>query len=265
MRILALAKYSLDAAEVRVDPATGGLRLANVPQRFGDIDKNAIEAAVRVKEATGGTVRVLCVGPQGAVTGLKSVMAMGVDDAVIVRDPFEGEADAGVLVRVLEAAIRAEGPWDLVVCGFASDDGYTWQVGPRLAERLDLPLLSYARDVCVVDEGLEIDQDYGDQVRTVRAPLPAILAVAEESFAPRPITLLEAMKAQKRPVTVMDVETGLGLSAPSLEQAAVFTEVSRLGVTTPRRQTMLSGHDAGDLADRMIDALVAENVLTEVD
>ena len=106
-----------------------------------------------------------------------------------------------MLARVLEAAVRADGPWDLVVCGFASDDGYTWQVGPRLAERLDLPLVSYARDVRVIDGGLEVDQDYGDRVRTVRIPLPAMLAVAEESFAPRPITLLEAMKAQKRPVT----------------------------------------------------------------
>jgi electron transfer flavoprotein beta subunit len=265
MRILALVKYSLDAAEIRVDPASGALRLANVPQRFGDIDKNVIEAAVRIKEATDGRVRVLCLGAQGAVTGLKSVMAMGVDDAVIVRDPFDGEADGGMAARVLEAAVRTDGPWDLVVCGFASDDGYTWQVGPRLAERLGLPLVSYARYVRVHGEDgvLEVNQDFGDRVRTVRVSLPAILAVAEESFAPRPITLLEAVKAQKRPVSVVDVEADLGLSVHALEAARGFAGVSRRGVVVPRRAIVLESADVAGLADRLIDALIEENVLVE--
>jgi electron transfer flavoprotein beta subunit len=263
MRILALVKYSLDAGEIRVDAATGALRLTNVPQRFGDIDKNVIEAAVRIKESTEGTVGVLCVGPPGAVMGLKAIMAMGVDDAVIVHDPFDGGADAGVVTRVLEAAVRAGEPYDLLVCGFASDDGYTWQVGARLSERLGVPFVSYASGVRMVDGALEVDQDYGDRVQTVRTSLPAILAVAEESFSPRPITLLEAMRAQKRPVSVLKVEEDLGLSVQSLKDGQAVIELSRRGVVVPRKQRMLAGQSIADLADKFIDALVEENILRE--
>jgi electron transfer flavoprotein beta subunit len=264
VRILALVKYSIDASEVRVDPATGALRLANVPRRFGDIDKNVIEAAVRVKESAGGSVGIVCVGPPGAVAGLKSVMAMGVDDAVIVEEPFAAVPDRGVVVRILEAAVGVGEPYDLLMCGFASDDGYSGQVGPRLAERLGLPFVSYARDIRTTDAALEVDQDYGDRVRIVRCALPAMVAVAEESFPPRPITLLQAMKAQKRPLRMLKIEEDLGLSAAALQDGQALTEVSRRGVVVPRRQVMLTGQNTAELADRLIDALVQEDVVVEV-
>jgi len=263
VRIVALAKHSLDVAEIRVNEATGDLRLTNVPERFGDIDKNVVEAAVRLKEAQGGSVTVLSVGPPKAQHGLKSIMAMGADDAMLVSDPFDGHADAAVLVRVVEAALRSLEPYDVVICGFASDDGYTWQLGPRLADRLSLPLIAHVRDFRSADGLLEIDRDGGDATLTVTTSLPAILTVAEEAFTPRAVTLLQAMKAQKRPISVADVQSDLGLALESLRELQPWSEVSRRGVVVPRKQTTLKGQGLVELADHLIDALIDEHALEE--
>jgi electron transfer flavoprotein beta subunit len=261
LKILALVKYSRDVAEIRVDPATRALRMSGVPSRFGDIDKGAVEVAVRLKEAGDASVEALCLGPKAAVAAARELLAMGADEATVIEDPFDGAADAAVAVRVLEAAIRKRGPFDLIVCGFASDDGYTYQTGPRLAERLDLPLVSYVREIALDGGALTADRDLEDGTQTVTASLPAIVSVAEEAFVPRRVTLLQVMKAQKKPTNVWSVEQDLGLSMEALGESAGLTVTSEAGIVVDRRQQVLKGQDAVELADRFIDALVADGVL----
>ena len=191
-------------------------------------------------------------------------MAMGVDDAVIVRDPFEGEADERRRGASARGGRSVDGPYDLLVCGFASDDGYTWQVGPRLAERLDLPFVSYARDVRVTDGALEVDQDYGDRVRTVQA------AAARHDRRRRGVLRSSphhAARGHEGPEAAGERPRGRGRSRicrwKRSRSDRAFIEVSRRGVVVPRRQSMLAGQDIAELADRLIDALVEENVLAE--
>jgi electron transfer flavoprotein alpha/beta subunit len=190
-------------------------------------------------------------------------MAMGVDDALIVEEPSEDNVDRSLVVQALEAAVGSGEPFDLLLCGFASDDGYSWQVGPRLAERLALPFVPYVQDVRFTDAGLEADQDYTDHVRTVHCPLPAVVAIAEESYSPRPITLIEAMKAQRRPVRSLTIEGDLGLSLATLREGQLVTEVARRGVVVPRARQMLAGEDPTALADGLIDALVRAGLFVE--
>ncbi|RPJ36540.1 MAG: electron transfer flavoprotein subunit beta, partial [Chloroflexi bacterium] len=159
MKILVLIKYSLDVSEIKVDPANHALRLAGVPEKIGNIDRNAVEAGMRLKEKHSGTLHVICFGPEAARESFRDVLAMGVDDATLVIDPFGNQADAGMVIQILEATVRKMGPFDLLLCGFASDDGYTYQVGPRLAERLDLPLVSYVRQISVEGSLLKADRD----------------------------------------------------------------------------------------------------------
>ena len=98
MKILALIKYSLDVAEIKVDPTTKELRMSGVPEKIGNIDKNVVEAAVRLKEATGASLQALCLGPQSARDSFKDVLAMGLDEVFLVEDPFAGAAEARVAV-----------------------------------------------------------------------------------------------------------------------------------------------------------------------
>jgi electron transfer flavoprotein beta subunit len=261
MKVLTLIKYTLDVAEIKVDPTTKELRMSGVPERVGNIDKNAVEAAVRLKEATGASLQALCLGPLSARESFKDVMAMGIDEVFLIEDPFVGAADARVTVSIIESAIRKLGPFDLILCGFASDDGYTYQVAPRLAERLGLPLVSYARRISQSDGQLQADRDLEDSLQTVAVSLPALVSIAEEAFPPRRTTLMDALKAKKKPVNIWQVEADLGLSKADLEKLSGFESASQIGVIVQRKQNMLKGGTPVELADQLIDALLQENVV----
>jgi electron transfer flavoprotein beta subunit len=261
MKILTLIKYSLDVAEIKVDPMTKELQMSGVPAKIGNIDKNIVEAAVRLKEATGASVQGLCLGPLAATDSFKDVLAMGLDEICLIEDPFSGAADARVAVSILEAAIRKLGEFDLILCGFASDDGYTYQLPPRLAERLGLPLVSYARQLSLIDGKLQADRDLEDSLQTVSVALPALVSIAEEAYPPRRTTLMDAIKAKKKPVHVWKVEADLGLSPTDLEKLSGFESSSQIGVIVHRKRQMLKGGTSVELADQLIDALLQENVL----
>ncbi len=262
MKILVLLKYSLDTGEIKVDSATRELRLAGVPEKIGNIDKNVVEAAVNLKEAQPGTViQALTLGPASAKDGFKDVLAMGVDEVTLVEDPFQGQGEAALVVRLLERAIRKLGPFDLVMCGFASDDGYTWQVGPRLAERLDCALVSYVRHIHLDNGKLRVERDLDDFVETADVPLPAVLTIAEEAFPPRRTTLMDAIKAKNKPIHLWNVGNDLGLDLEELAAGSLVKVIGQEGVLVQRKRQVWKGQ-AAELADRLIDALLSENILS---
>ena len=217
MKILTLLKYSRDVAEIKINPETHELQLSNVPQKIGDIDRNVVEAAVQLVEKYGGTVEALTLGPASARDGFRDVLAMGISEVFLVQDTYDGSADAAIVVGILEAVIRKNGPYDLIMTGFASDDGYTFQVPPRLAERLDLPLVSFVRGLSLVENELQVTRALEDTDQVVSVPLPAVISIDEEAFPPRRTTLLDAMKAKQKPVHIWDLEEDLGLAAADLE------------------------------------------------
>ncbi len=260
MKILALIKYSLDVAEIKVDTATKELRMAGVPEKVGNMDKNVVEAAVQLKEKDGGSLVGLTLGPAAAREGFREVLAMGVDEITLVEDPFGGKADASVAVGILEAAINKLGPFDLIVAGFASDDGYTYQVGPRLAERLGLPLVSFARQVSAQDGKFQADRDLDDHQERVEVSLPAIVTIAEEAYPPRRTTLMDALKAKKKPVNVLSIGD-LGLDQATLEQKSQVKLAEQQGIVVHRKQQIVKGDSMQEVADKLIDILLQENVL----
>jgi electron transfer flavoprotein beta subunit len=235
--------------------------MTGVPEKVGNIDKNVVEAAVRLKEVVGGSVVGLCLGPQTARDSFKDVLAMGLDEIFLVEDPFSGQEDGRMAVCILEAAIRKLGSFDLILCGFASDDGYTYQVAPRLAERLSLPLVSYARRLSLSDGQLQADRNMEDNLQTVAVMLPALVSIAEEAFPPRRTTLMDAIKAKKKPVNIWQVEADLGLANAQLQQFNCFASFTQVGVVVLRKQNIFKGKPVAELADQLIDALLEENVL----
>lgn len=261
MKILVLIKYSLDVTEVKVDAASHELRLAGVPEKIGNIDKNAVEAAIRLKEsADGSSVVALCYGPLAAREAFRDVLAMGVDEVTLVEDPFMGQADGQTVAQILAAAIQKLGAFDLVICGFASDDGYSYQVGPRVAEYLNLPLISYARTLSAADGKVTADRDLDEYQQTVTASLPVVVSVAEEAFPPRRTTLMDAIKAKKKPVNVWSLSEQLGLNPTEIKPSVWIESAAQVGIVVHRKQKIFSGQPAAALADQVIDALLEEKV-----
>lgn len=244
MKIATCVKYSLDVSEVRVDASSKQLRLAGVPRKLGNIDKNILEAAATLKERYGGSVHVITFGPLEAKDALKEALAMAADDATLVLDPFDGELDPGATVEVLAAALEKLGGFRLIVCGEASDDGFTYQVGPRLAEKLGWPQVSYVRSVAIEDGFVVAERDLGDSVERVKVPLPALLTVTQETNTPRRPTLMDLLKVRKKPIMEWQLEEDLGLSAQGLRDASALQLLDTEGIVVERKQVLLKGEPA---------------------
>jgi electron transfer flavoprotein beta subunit len=263
VKILVLIKYSLDVAEIKVDPHTSELRLDGVPAKIGNIDKNVVEAAVQMIEKYGGSLQALTLGPAVAQPSFREVLAMGLDEVTLVEDPFDGQADAEIALYILKAAIEKLGSFDLILCGFASDDGYSFQFAPRLAERLGLPLVSYVRKLEVDNNVLTAERELDDYAQTVSVRLPAVVSIDEEAFPPRRTTLMDALKAKKKPVTIWHVDEDLGLATAALKVDSSIKSASQIGIVVHRKQHMLKSADMVAISDQLIDALISENVLKE--
>lgn len=263
MKIVACIKYSYAISELRVDPATHELRLGTTPQRVGVIDKNVLEAAAVLGSAAGATVHGLTFAPIGARENFREAIAMGLEDLTIVDSTGWTAEGPAATAAVLAAAIQKMGGADLVVCGEASDDGVSYQVPARLAERLGLPLVAYARNISLAGSTVTADRDLDSGMQSVACDLPLVLTVTQETNTPRRPTLMDAVKAKKKPVVVWQPAGDLGLSAEALQAHGGVTRTSQEGIVIKRKEQVLKGDDMAALANKLLDALLAEHVVAE--
>lgn len=261
MKIVACIKYSLDVSEVKVNAETKALQLDSVPRKVGNIDQHVLEAAVSLQEAYGGSAHALTFAPAVDKERFREALAMGVDEVILVESPFTDEVIPGVTARVLAAAIEKIGDVDLILCGEVSDDGFTYQVPPRLAERLGLPLIAYARTLGLDNGSVTADRDLDDRSQTVTSPLPAVVSVVEELNAPRRPTLMQALKAKQKPVHHWQLAEDLSLAPEELAADKKLERVARTGVVVHRKRQVLAGDDMVALARQLIESLEEEGVL----
>src|SRR6056297_553406 len=138
MKIIVCVKQVPDTTEVKIDSETNTLIRKGVPSIVNPFDRNALEAAVQLKEEHGGTVIVLSMGPPQAKDALKECLSVGADEAYLVSDKAFSGADTLATSYTLAAAIKKIGNYDLIICGKQAIDGDTAQVGPEIAEHLDI-------------------------------------------------------------------------------------------------------------------------------
>ncbi|MCL5075842.1 MAG: electron transfer flavoprotein subunit beta/FixA family protein [Chloroflexi bacterium] len=261
MKIVVCVKYALDVSEVKLDPATKKPRLLGVPKKISDVEKNALEAAAQLKEKYGGTIHILTFGPLEAKEAFREALAMNADGAILVEDPCDGQLDAQATVKVLAAAVKKLSGVDLVVCGEASDDGFTYQVGPRLAERLGIPQITYARALSIEDGSVVAKRHLEDCAEIVKAPLPALITVTEETNIPRKPTLMDMLKAKNKKVELWKTEEDLGLSRGTLEELSALQTLDIEGIEVQRKQFLIKGKSPTDAAEELIALLLQEGVL----
>ena len=181
MNIIVLIKQVPDTAQLSstVDGlklmAAGGARIVN------PWDEYAIEAALQLKEAHGGQVTALTVGQPEAVEALKTALAMGADEAILISDPAMQDSDSLATARILTAAINKLGPADLIMAGRSAIDGNTWATAVQVAALLDIPQISYVAQLKAVDPAAKtitaVRLMEGGR-ETVTSRLPALVSVA---------------------------------------------------------------------------------------
>jgi electron transfer flavoprotein beta subunit len=229
MDIVVCIKQVPDVTEVSWDPQTGSLIRKGVPSIINPNDKNAIEAALQIKEAHGGEVIVLSMGPSQVEEALREALGMGADRAIQLTDKQFAGSDTWATAYTLGLAIKKIAKWDLVLCGKEAIDGMTAQVGPQLAEFLNIPQLTYAIGIVLADNKVRIKQKLGDLHRLLEAPLPALITVEKEINIPRVAPMDTIIEAYSKEITIWNPkglngdEANFGLKGSPTKLRKVYT------------------------------------------
>src|SRR5438552_17148819 len=249
MRIVVCVKYVPVLSALRFDAATRRLVREGVPGEASSFDVRGVGAATALRAAHGGEVVALTMGPPPAREALVHCLALGADRAVHLLDPLLAGSDTLATARALAAAIRREAP-DLVLLGRASVDAETGQVGPEVAELLDLPQVTAARRLDV-DPGARrftAERETDDGFETLEGPLPAVVTAAEDLAEERFPKKAEREAAAAKPIATLGV-ADLGLAPGDVGLAGSPTEVAAIEhVEVARRGEVLAGHLPGALA-----------------
>lgn len=178
MNIVVCVKQVPDTTAVKIDPKTGTLIRDGVPSIINPEDKHALEAALQLKEANGGKVTVLSMGLPMAKAALREALCMGADEAILLTDRVLGGADTLATSKAL-AGVIAKLDYDLVFAGRQAIDGDTAQVGPEIAEHLNIPQVTYVQDVKVEGDKLIVNRALEDGHQVIEVKTPCLLTAIE--------------------------------------------------------------------------------------
>ena len=184
MKIVVCLKQVPDTTVVKIDPKTGTLIRDGVPSIINPEDKHALEAALQIKDNYGAHVTVISMGPPQAQNALREALCMGADEAILLTDRAFGGADTLATSKTIAAAIR-ELEYDIIFAGRQAIDGDTAQVGPEIAEHLNVPQVTYVQDVKVDEDGLIVNRALEDGYELIKVKTPVLLTAIEELNHPR--------------------------------------------------------------------------------
>lgn len=252
MNIIICAKQVVDVSEMKIDQSTKKPILQGVPQKISDIDKNALEEAIKIKEKDGGKITVLTVGPVNAKERIKELLAMGADEGVLVTAP--DNIDYYMTATLLTEAVKKIGQYDLILCGEASIDMFSGQIGPRVAGLLDIPQITYAQSVNAEKDKVTADRNMGDTAVTTESSYPVLITVTKEINDPRLPSLMQILGAANKPInewTADSLSSGLKPVVETVELKGVSME----------RKNVVFENDLDESVNKLVESLAKEGVL----
>jgi electron transfer flavoprotein beta subunit len=259
LNMAVLVKHVYDENQLKVDRGSGKISFEGVPGKISDFDRCAVEAALVLKSAGGGKVTSVTLGPEEAIKSLREVMAMGVDQTILVKEQAFSRLDVAATASVLMKALEKAGGFDLLICAEGSVDSYTSLLAPMLAERLRLPLVTYAQSLQVKDGSVRVERVLEKRVEVVEAKLPAIVTVTGEINDPRIPTLLQIMGAMKKPIATFTL-ADLGLDLQSLTMGG-YRLLEYSAKSKERRKVIFDG-TAPEAVTKLVDALVKDGLVS---
>lgn len=262
MDIVVLVKQVPNTADVKIDPVTGTLQREGVESIINPDDMHALEAAVRLKEKHGGNVTAISMGPPQAIDALREALAMGVDEGILLTDKAFAGADTLATSYSLGKCVQKLGKCDIVLCGLQAIDGDTAQIGPQVAEFLDLPQV--ARAVRLEIEGNELlaERAVEDGTEVVKCPLPALVTVIKELNKPRYPTVqgLMASFAGDAPIRIWGPKD-IGADEARIGLKGSPTQVQRTYTPKTEKKTEKLTGDPSSVARALVDRLHQRRLL----
>ena len=249
------------AEELKIDPVTKSLTRINIPLVINPLDRNALEAALLIKEQSAAHITVISMGPPPAGDIVKECLALGADNGILLSDPSFAGADAFATAYTLAKAIEKVPAVDVVLCGRASSDGATEWVGPELAIFLDMPVVTMVREF-VESEGTswKVKADLENGYRLVQVELPAVFTVTQGVNTPRTLSFSGIIKARKKEITTWGLDD-LALPAESVGLKGSPTIVSKLTYMESKRECQIIEGTMEEKVDILINILVEAGVI----
>lgn len=255
MNIIVCLKQVPDTNEVKIDPVRGTLIREGVPSIINPDDRNALEEALRIKDKNKDVkVIVLSMGPPQADVALREAIAMGADEAILLSDRAFAGSDTWATSTALSAGLKKIGDYSIVFCGRQAIDGDTAQVGPQIAEHLDLPQITYVEELKIEADKVITKRALEDGHFVIESSMPVLLTAIKELNEPRYPSIkgiYEAHKGDKVKVwSAKDVDAdfdNLGLNGSPTQVNKSFTPPGRSGVGE-----MLQGNARESVRDLII-------------
>jgi len=253
LEVVACVKLVYDETQMPVEGDR--LLVDQAPVKISDIDRNAIEEAVKIKEELGGrvTLAVVVTGPFDEAI-LKEALAMGADRTIIVEgDAVKGHNPYRTAQAVVKALEKDDIKPDLVVCGEGSSDQYSCALPAMIAEMLSLPVATFVGRLEVRDNKLLVERYLEGGFEVLEVPLPAVISVTSEINEPRIPTVLQIMKAGKKEKITVDASE-LDLKFPPIELVEMKAYVRE------RKREKIEG-SVDEVVDRIVKVLEEKGVI----
>jgi electron transfer flavoprotein beta subunit len=251
------------SALLRVDENTNRMRLATAMSPvMSPFDVQAVEAALRIRDAVGETkITAITLGEESARQVLKAALSLGVDEGVLLSDPACQDGDSYATAIALSRAIEKLGDVDLVLTGRQAADFDAGIVGCGLAELLDIPAISFARDVSLNGIGVRVERVIENGYEIQEASLPALVTISHEIGPPRKASLRETMRAARKPIATWSA-ADLELQAAQAGALGVRRVLERLYIPINDMQCeFIAGASTEDIARNLARRLFEANVL----
>jgi electron transfer flavoprotein beta subunit len=259
VNIVVLMKQVPDTEGNRtLDPTDKTINRSAVDPVINYIDEFAIEEGIRLKEAHGGEVTILTVGPEQATVSIRKALSMGADKAVHVSDPALHGACAIQTAKVLAKALGTL-EWDVAVAGSEATDSRMSVLPALLAEALDRPQLSHARKVTVDGSSVTIERVTDSGYEVAQGTTPTVVSVVEKINEPRYPSFKGIMAAKSKPIQTLSI-ADLGIDAGEVGLAVASTQVVSFE-NAPPRQAGQTIKDDGDGAVQIADYLASKKLI----
>ena len=208
LNIIACIKQVPMVSELPWDSKTGTLKREMAQGMMDPASRRALEAALQIKDRRPARISVVTMGPPMAEEVLHQAKALGADDGFLLTDRNMAGADTFLTSRILAQFIQQEvSDFDLVLCGAQTSDSETAQVGPQLAEELDIPAITYAGKIDISGSTAEVQRHVDDFFEKLEMDLPGLISVDLAAYAPRHLPLLGVERAFQHPaIRIMDAE-----------------------------------------------------------
>ncbi|MDR3304880.1 MAG: electron transfer flavoprotein subunit beta/FixA family protein [Clostridiales Family XIII bacterium] len=265
LKIIVCAKQVPDTNEIKIDPVKKTLIREGVPSILNHDDANALEEALKIKDQYPDThITVVTMGPPQAKDMLIECLAMGADEAVLASDRALGGSDTWATSNALAAAIEKIGVFDLIFAGRQAIDGDTAQVGPQIAEKLNLPQVTYVSEFELAEDqkNITVKRALEDGYELIKIQTPCMLTTIKELNSPRYMSIGGIFDAVKKEIPVwgaadlgVNADTEVGLDASP-------TKVYRSFTPAPKGQgTVLEGDSEKDVVDQLLIGLKSKHVI----